>query len=166
MTIHKEIRLKRVGQSDRPALYGLVDDYLRELHTHREIAAGPADAASYVYLPKYWEEPGRHPFFIFDGDACIGFLLIREVEAEGVIEMSDFYIQSKSRRSGVGRAALAEAWRLFPGAWSLQVHPLNKAASIFWPRMIAAFSHGPIDSYEVTEEDGHRREFRFGIAAE
>ena len=80
MTTHEEIRLKRVGQSERPALYGLVDDYLRELHTHREIAAGPADAASYVYLPMYWE--------------------------------------------------------------------------------------GPIDSYEVTEEDGHRREFRFGIAAE
>lgn len=163
MSRPESLELSRVDRNERNELYVLVDEYLRELSAHRERPAGPIDAASYTYLPLYWEEPGRHPFFIRDRDSCIGFVLVREVEAERIIEMSDFYIQPESRRAGSGRAALAEIWHRFPGTWRLQVHPLNPNGSAFWPQVIGEFASGRIDSREVTEEDGRRLEFTFEI---
>jgi len=157
------VKLKRVDPSEHENLYALVDDYLLELGTHRELSVGPTDAAGYSYLHLYWKEAGRHPFFILSGDTRVGFVLIREVASESIIEMSDFYIRPLSRRAGFGSAALAAVWQRFPGRWRLQVHPFNHAASAFWPRMIEEFSAGTVDSREVVEEDGRRREFRFEI---
>jgi predicted acetyltransferase len=77
--------------------------------------------------------------------------------------MSDFYIRPQSRRAGAGRATVAEVWHRFPGMWRLQLHPLNLAASAFWPRMIEGFATGIITSREVVEDDGHRREYSFEI---
>jgi predicted acetyltransferase len=155
--------LRRVDESERGDLYDLVDDYLHELSTHREIPVGPIDAAGYTYLHLYWKEAGRHPFFILSSDTRVGFVLIREVESEDVIEMSDFYIRPLSRRAGLGRAALTRVWHRFPGRWRLQVHPLNHAAFSFWPRLIEEFAVGTIDSRGVVEEDGRRHEFNFEI---
>jgi predicted acetyltransferase len=158
------IALRRVVHAERAALDRMIDPYLAEIATHREHTVGPTDAASYVYLPLYWEEPGRHPFFIVSRGERVGFVLVRVVKSESVIEMSEFCIQPESRRSGLGRAALAEVWRMFPGIWRLQVHPRNEAAAAFWPRCIAEFASGPVASREVVEEDGRRVEYRFAIA--
>ena len=159
------IELRRVDRAERSDLVRLVDAYLAELGAHREHPAGPMDAASYVYLPLYWEERGRHPFFIFADGECVGFVLIREIEKEAIIEMSEFYIRPESRRTGLGRAALAEVWHRFPGTWRLQVHPLNRAGSVFWPRCIEEFASGRIDVREVVEEDGRRLQYTFEVAA-
>jgi predicted acetyltransferase len=157
------VALVRVEERERSALDQLVDEYLAELSTHRERAVGPTDSAGYAYLPLYWEEPGRHPFFLTSRGRRIGFALVREIPAEGVTQMSDFYIAPGARRGGLGRAALGEIWRRFPGPWELQVHPRNEAASVFWPRCIEQFSRGRVERREVEEEDGHRVQYNFEI---
>ena len=158
-----QVELVRVGLAERDALYALVDEYLAELGAHRERPVGPTDARSYTYLPLYWEELGRHPFFVTSGRRRVGFALIREIREAGVIQMSDFYIRPDARRSGLGRVAVGEIWRRFPGPWELQVHPLNEAASVFWPRCIEQFSRGCMHSREVEEEDGRRIQYNFEV---
>lgn len=158
-----EIVLARVAADQRAALDALVDAYLAELAAHREKPVGPTCAAEYVYLPAYWHEAGRHPFFIEAQGARVGFVLVREVLDEGVIQMSDFYLRPDHRRGGIGRAALVEVWTRFPGRWELQVHLKNEAASAFWPRCIEAHATGPIEAREVFEEDGRRVEYRFTV---
>lgn len=158
------VELVRVDVGERGALEDLVDAYLAELSAHREIPVGPTDAAGYVYLRLYWEEPGRHPFFIVSGGRRVGFALVREVESEGTIQMSEFFIQPEFRRSGLGRSAVAEIWRRFPGSWELQVHLLNEAASAFWPRCIERFAVGDVRTIEVREEDGRRIQHSFRVA--
>jgi predicted acetyltransferase len=157
------VQLCRVERAERSGLDRLVDDYLSELAVHREIAAGPTTAASYQYLPLYWEESGRHPFFILAGRARVGFVLIREAESESIIEMSDFYIRPEFRRSGLGRAALSRVWQRFPGAWRLEVHPGNANAAFFWPHCIDEFASGNIQVCEVVGEDGRRLQYNFQI---
>ena len=98
------IELHSVDRSERGALEGLVDAYLAELHGHRELPAGPVDARGYAYLPLYWEEPGRHPFFLLSRAERVGFALIREVPGEATIQMSDFYVRPDARCAGVGRS--------------------------------------------------------------
>ena len=142
----------------------MVDVYLAELAGHRERPVGPVRAAEYRYLPEYWREAGRHPFFIVDEGRRVGFVLVREVLDAGFTEMSDFFVERAHRRAGTGRAALAQLWPRFPGRWELQVHPRNEAASRFWPRCIAEFAHGPVRRSEVTAEDGQRVQYEFEIA--
>lgn len=158
-----EVSLQRVVHAERPALELMIDAYLPELAAHRERPVGPIDAASYVYLPLYWEEPGRHPYFIVAGGERVGFVLVRVVEHDAVIEMSDFFVLPACRRGGIGRAALARLWRRFPGAWRLQVHPHNAAAAAFWPGCIEAHTAGEVRVEELTHEDGRRLEYSFEI---
>jgi predicted acetyltransferase len=166
-----EVELRRVDHAERPVFDPLVDEYLAELSGHREFPVGPADAASYEYLPLYWEEPGRHPFWILASGTRVGFVLIREVEEESlaeeesIVEMSDFYIGPAFRRSGLGRVTLSEVWRRFPGSWRLQVHLRNKAGLAFWPRCIEEHACADLRVREVSEEDGRRLEYQFEIAA-
>ena len=159
------VELLHVSPAEKAALFELVDEYLAELATHRERPIGPTAAAEYQYLPEYWREVGRHPFFVYRSGQLAGFVLVREVPGQRVIQMSDFFIRPPFRRAGVGRATLAQLWRRFPGSWELQVHPRNEAASAFWPRCIAEFSAGPIRSEEAVEEDGRRVQYNFEIAA-
>jgi predicted acetyltransferase len=158
------IELQRIGRAERSALDRLLDDYLAELAAHREVPVGAIDAAGYAYLPLYWKEPGRHPLFLVSGGIRVGFVLIREVEREGALEMSEFYIRPASRRAGLGRAALAQIWRRFPGRWRLQVHQRNEAGAAFWTRCIEESASGEIEIREVVEDDGRRIEFSFQIA--
>jgi predicted acetyltransferase len=165
--VHERIQvaLVRVGPSERADLYALVDEYLAELSSHRERPIGATDARSYEYLPLYWEEPGRHPFFLASGRRRVGFALIREISGQGVTQMSEFYIRPEARRRGLGRIAVRAIWDRFPGPWELQVHPLNAAAAAFWPRCIEQCSSGRVYRREVEEEDGRRIQYNFEIAS-
>ena len=160
------VDLLRVDEADRPALYRLVDEYLLELATHREHPIGPVDAATYEYLPMYWTEAGRHPFFLRCEGDVIGFALLREVREEEVIQMSDFYICPQARREGAGSASIERLWRDYPGLWELQVHVLNEAAMRFWPQCIQRWSTGKVISEAVSEDDGRRIQYNFEIALE
>lgn len=159
----REITIERIGSESRAALSAMVDESLTELHRHRERPIGPRTAQEYRYLPFYWSEPGRHPFFIRSADQRVGFALVREVAGLGRIQMSDFYIRPDARRTGFGRRAVAALWRRFPGAWELQVHPKNAAATAFWPRCIALASTGEVVVKTVEEADGLRTQYHFEI---
>ena len=84
------VQLRRVDHAERSEFNRLIDEYLAELSVHREVPEGPTEAESYAYLPLYWKEAGRYPFFLVAGGTHVGFVLIREVEKESIIEMSDF----------------------------------------------------------------------------
>lgn len=159
------IELLGVQPTDRAALDGLLDSYLGELAMHRERPVGATDARTYHPLRLYWSEAARHPFFIVTGGRRVGFVLVREIEASGVMQMAEFYVLPELRRSGVGRAALGEVWRRFPGPWELQVHLRNRAGIAFWSRCIGEFAAGPVRAREVLEEDGRRLQFDFEIPA-
>ena len=162
------ISLERVPEQRKAALYALVDAYLHELAAHRERPVGPTCAADYEYLPLYWSEPGRHPFYIEHAEETVGFVLVRQIEERGqlVSQMSDFNICAAWRRRGFGGAALAQLWHEIPGQWELQVHVQNHAAMKFWPTLIARHAAAPALRTEVVEDDGRRIEYRFRIAAQ
>jgi predicted acetyltransferase len=160
------VSLQRVAAGERAALDDMVDVHLAELAGHRERAVGAVDAASYEYLPLYWEEAGRHPYFIETEDGQrVGFVLVRELAAEGLTEISEFHVLAAARRAGCGRRALALVWRLFPGRWRLQVHAQNEPAMSFWHRFIHEAANGEVVRREITEDDGRRFEYLFDIAA-
>lgn len=160
------VELARVSPEERPALETLLDEYLAELSGHRERPIGAADARSYAWLPLYWTEPGRHPFFLCVDGERVGFALVWEVPGDGPLQMAELYVRPSRRRAGVGGEAVAEIWRRFPGSWELQTHARNAAALAFWRRCIEAHATGPVLTTDVAAADGRRVQWNFAVAAQ
>lgn len=143
----------------------MLDDYLGELATHRELPVGATNAANYPYLNTYWSEPGRYVFLIQSENKTIGFAFIREPISTGseTHQIAEFYIAPSARSQGFGRAAIERIWHLFPGSWELQVHARNSHAKHFWLACIATSAINLPQIIERQAHDGHRLEFRFEV---
>lgn len=107
----------------------------------------------HLYLDHYWTEPGRHPFLIRCDGRWAGFALVR---AEGVHDMSEFFIMRKYRRNGAGREAARQVFAMFPGPWQVRQLHGNDAATAFWRVAI------PGDYQETVTEDGPVQRFTVG----
>src|SRR5262249_44872695 len=144
-----------------------VDAYFSEVAGFRELAVGPTSAADYRYLPLYWSEAARHPFFVRAGDAVVGFALVRHVAKPSPFsELAEFFIERTSRRAGIGRRAARAVWEMFPGPWELQVAVANDPAALFWRSCIdEEAAAGTVSREEFVGEDGRRIRYRFAILA-
>ena len=159
------IQLAEVRQSDAWLVEPMLDDYLRELSSHREVPVGPTDSASYPYLDAYWSEPGRHAFLIRSNGRPVGFALIRDPRStdSALHQLAEFYIEPESRRLGIGRRAAAAIWQRFPGQWEVQVHARNSAAVQFWASCVEAEAGQAPQVHEVQALDGRRIQFNFRV---
>jgi predicted acetyltransferase len=159
------IELKATSASDSRLIEALLDGYLRELSRHRDVPVGATNAASYPYLDTYWAEPGRHAFIIESDGQAAGFALVRGPASTGsaVHQLAEFYIKPESRRLGIGRRAMSEIWRRFPGQWELQVHARNSAAAQFWSACAETETGEAPQAREVHARDGRRIQFSFRV---
>jgi predicted acetyltransferase len=148
--------------SDRPILIGLLDDYLRELRLHREIAVGATGSHNYPYLDAYFRESGRHAFLLRRDGEVVGFALIRAPESTGgAWQVAEFYVDSQHRRCGIGREAMRSIWKRFPGDWELQIHARNDAAIRFWTFCVKDAAHTEPTITNVNAADGKRLQLNF-----
>ena len=94
------IDLVEACRLDACQIEALLDEYLRELSTYREIPVGATDAASYPHLDVYWSEKGRHAFFIKCRGCVAGFALVREPRStdSDVHEIAEFYVKPEYRQ--------------------------------------------------------------------
>ena len=153
------------GSSDADLINSLLDEYLLELGSYRDVPSGAISSAPYPYLDAYWSEPGRHVFIIQCDSNVVGFALIRDPTStkSAVYELAEFYIKPESRHLGIGRSAIRAIWKQFPGQWELQVHTRNSAAVQFWESCIKAVAGELLQKQEVQGRDGGRIQFRFSI---
>jgi predicted acetyltransferase len=159
-----EIQLGEVSPVDRGLLTELLDQYLRELASHREIPAGATRAREYPYFDAYFSDAGRHAFLIREADRVTGFAFIRGPEStHRGWQVAELYVAPPRRLAGVGRAAIALIWSRFPGEWELQVHARNTEAIQFWTSCISAIAGRQPIVTRVDAADGTRLQFNFWI---
>ena len=153
------------GSSDADPINSLLDEYLLELGSYRDVPSGATTSASYPYLNAYWSEPGRHVFIIQHGGHSVGFALIRDPTStkSAVYQLAEFYIKPESRRLGIGRSAVCAIWKQFPGQWELQVYTRNSAAVQFWESCIEAIASELLQRREIQIRDGWRIQFHFSV---
>ena len=86
----------------------MLQDCLREFSAFdggRPDAQGRFD---YPYLDAYWQEEGRSPFvFLREGNE-VGFAFVRRL-GEIEVEMAEFYVMPRFRRTGVAQGAAGTA---------------------------------------------------------
>jgi predicted acetyltransferase len=120
------VQVRSAVASEQGALGELLREYLVEL------GADPL----YRYLPLYWSEPDRFPYFILRSGTCIGFALVRGLGEPLKNELAEFYIVPAARGCGAGRAAAEEIFRLHPGVWELSTLPGRIASDSFWTSVL------------------------------
>jgi predicted acetyltransferase len=141
---------------DKPAFVALIAEYMAEM----ERIMGVASPASYPGLDSYWTETDAlWPFWLRVDDANAGFALLRRDERS--MQMAEFFVARRYRRSGVGLGAARRLIARFPGSWRITQRESNPAAIAFWHRVLDGFV-----AYNemTTATDALRREQRFTVA--
>lgn len=117
-----KIEIEAIPSSSQHALKTMLVDYLSEL----------GGGAEYAYLPLYWSDPERFPYFILADGQVAGFALVRTLDESPRFEMAEFCVSKSHRRLAVGKAAAQALFAKHQGYWRVTVMPENLAGLQFW----------------------------------
>lgn len=148
-----------VAQADKPALWARLQDYIREMTAHVDIAPEPDGTYAYAYFDLYWTEENRFAYWAVTPDgARVAFALVRTGEHT---EMAEFYSFPEFRRSGTAMDFARQLLARFPGPWTLSEFATNHGAIAFWRKAIASY---PYTERSYTGDSGKARlEQRFTV---
>lgn len=144
------VRVINAREADKPVLRHLLELYQHDFSEFDGRNVDDHGLYGYPYLDHYWVESDRRPF-LFDVDGrWAGFALVR---LGPPIDMSEFFVLRRFRRSGVGRDAAVQIFRMLPGPWQLRQLTTNPDATKFWRRIV------PVDFTEVDGAEGPVQHF-------
>jgi predicted acetyltransferase len=151
------IELEPALREHAPILANLLELYAHDFSEFHRLAIGADGKFGYKFLPLYWSEPNRHPFFVRVDGRLAGLALVKrgsEITGNPTIwDMAEFFILRGCRRRGIGTLAAREVWQRFPGPWEVRVMQSNLLANLFWERAISHFLREAIQPVCV-EKDG------------
>ena len=88
-----------------------------------------------------------------------GFMILDErsrlTGQTDVIDVAEFFVLRRYRRLGVGRAAVAAAFALFPRRWEVRQTAANTVATAFWRDIIGAHTGGAFTETLVDDARWH-----------
>lgn len=117
-----KIEIEAIPSSSQNELKAMLFGYLSELGVDTD----------YAYLPLYWTEPGRFPYFILADGQIAGFALVRALDESPHFEMAEFGVSKPHRGLAIGTAAAHALFARHQGHWQVTVMPDNLAGLQFW----------------------------------
>lgn len=160
-----KVTLDAATSSDAEVLANLLLLYILP-----NVDVGADDRFSYPRLPLYWTESERRFAFLLRCDGRLaGFVLVKRgspaADDPEVLDIIEFFVLRRHRRSGVGRQAAFLLWNRFPGKWTVRVSLGNPVALAFWQSVIAEFTDGTATESEIPGQPNAWRVFSFESAA-
>lgn len=141
--------------ADRPVVRHLLELYQHDLSEFDDRDVDVHGLYSYPYLDDYWVDADRRPFLIDVDGRWAGFALVR---LGPPVDISEFFVMRRFRRSGVGREAALQLFRKYPGEWQLRQLASNASAASFWRSII------PVEFDEFETQDGPVQRFMIPLA--
>jgi predicted acetyltransferase len=159
--VRVDVNLTLVAGQDKSVLANLIQLYCYDFSEIRGYDLTAHGTFVYRYLDHYFTEDSREACFITADGALAGFTMTRRL-ADGLREVSEFFVARRYRRHGVGQTAAHQMFRRHPGPWQLAFDHANYPAAQFWPRVTASIADGPVqrtDRYppDVTHPDSWLR---------
>jgi predicted acetyltransferase len=142
---HPLVTLEAAVPADAALLANLLELYCHDLSEVFAIEPGLDGRFGYPKLPLYWSEPEkRFPFLIRSAGTTIGFALATRgspaTDDPDVLDVAEFFVLRRHRRSGCGGRAAALLWDRLAGRWSVRVSERNHGALRFWESTIGAYT--------------------------
>jgi predicted acetyltransferase len=143
----RPVTLEHATRDESVLLSNLLELYMHDLSAVFPIELGPDGRFGYARLPLYWSEPDkRYPFLIKCGGSVAGFALVTRgspvTDDPTDLDVAEFFVLRRYRRSGVGRDAARALWDAIPGRWVVRVSEANHGALPFWFQVIEGYSSG------------------------
>src|SRR5688572_17599731 len=162
MADQEQVVLAPAVPSDATLLANLLELYLHDLSETFPIELDAYGRFNYPKLDLYWSEPGRRfPFLIRSGTRVAGFALVTRGSPASddpeVLDIAEFFIARRHRRTGIGRRAAVLLWNRLPGRWIVRVSERNRSALPFWTSVIAEYTHG---TFHVEKRAGTPSDWR------
>ena len=132
------IKLVEIDENRKDELAKYMQDYLAELSAYYDIQKDKDGNYLYQYLPLYFVEENRHPYFIYADDLLIGFVLINQYsftdeKIDNVI--GEFTIFPKYRNNNLGIKTIEALKQLRKGTWQIKYSKDNIIATNFWNKV-------------------------------
>lgn len=122
----------------KPVIANLIQLYLHDMTEFMPFPVGTDGRYAYDFLERFW----RHPYLVMSDNEIAGFaLVVDECPLTGRSPcwfMAEFFILKAYRGRGTGRAAVQQALQVHPGQWHIAVPHANRAAQVFWPKVLAS----------------------------
>ena len=168
---HGAVALDVATASDAILLSNLLELYIHDLSVvFPHVELGADGRFGYARLPLYFAEPGRRfAFVIRSGGRVAGFVLAKRgspaVSDPDVLDVAEFFVLRRYRRSGIGRQAASLLWSQLPGRWTVRVSEGNPGALDFWRDAVAIFTRGEWTELTMHGEPNPWRVFLFESAS-
>jgi predicted acetyltransferase len=117
---------------------------------------GGAAGTGELRWPAEWR---GYPFLVRADDRLAGFALVRKL-SEAALDMGEFFVLRKFRRTGLGAHVAREMFDRFPGTWEVRELPPNLGAQAFWRNVISEYTNGQFEEGRKYFE-AYRGEFVF-----
>jgi predicted acetyltransferase len=142
---------------ERPILRHLMELYQYDFSEFDGSDIGPLGLFDYPYLDHYWVEADRSPFLVRLEDYLAGFVLVaRNNYLTGVKDtwvLAEFFIMHKYRHQGLGEHTACQIFDRFPGNWQVAQITENTAATAFWRKVIARYTHNNYAEQDLDNEN-------------
>ncbi len=161
------LRDARQSAADRNWIRGIYPAYLEDLsmlNTGIFPVYGEFGQREPDLLGRWFADDRSHPLLILKSGRAVGFALVvrppqRHSAAGGPepadYHLSEFFIEQRYRRLGVGREAATLIFNRFSGRWEVTEYLRNAGAVAFWRRVIATYARG---QYQERIADGEVRQ--------
>jgi predicted acetyltransferase len=151
------VTLEAATRAQRPILENLLELYVHDLSEAFDIEVGRDGRFGYDRLPLYWQEPERRfPFLIRDGSAWAGLALVTRgspvTDDSSDLDVAEFFVLRRHRRSGVGRRAAFLLFDRIPGRWIVRVADRNHRGLPFWNEVVPAYTRGEFSRPKIAAE--------------
>jgi predicted acetyltransferase len=160
------IRDARQSAEDRQWIRGVYPAYLEDLsmlNTGIFPVMGEFGEREPDLLARWFADDRSHPLLILKEGKPAGFALVVRPQARvsGMkpapdYHLSEFFIDPRYRRLGVGREAATIIFNRFSGQWEVTEYMRNTGAVAFWRRVLAAYAAG---QYTERVADGEVHQF-------
>jgi len=152
MTDAHEVELDAATPADAALLANLLELYVHDMSEVFAVELGADGRFGYPKLSLYWSAPERHfALLIRYAGRTVGFTLVTRgspvTDDPNALDVAEFFVLRRYRRSGVGRRAALALWQRFPGTWTVRVLERNRGAQLFWSRVVAEFTRGDVREF-------------------
>ncbi|QMV15549.1 GNAT family N-acetyltransferase [Vibrio spartinae] len=151
-----EVQLTKIKKEQRKILENLFFYYIYDMSEYMKW--NPDQDGKFSYNPSmfdpYWEQKDHVPYFIEADGELAGFVLIRCYPSDpSRYDVAQFFVLRKFKGQGIGKQALAQIVKAFPGKWQIRVLLENSGALSFWQSAVSDIVGGRYQLSQANDVD-------------
>ena len=155
------LTIDRVGREANNIVVNLFEHYLHDMAEWFQFDVGSDGRYAYD-MSSHWQN--NDPVYLARVDGALaGFVLISSAQQwtddPASLDVREFFIIRRHRRSGVGQALARKIWDEHRGHWLVRVLESNLPAVPFWRTTIGAYTQGHYSERQIVGSDARHRLF-------